>query len=110
MKWGDPASLEDYSGGRDFETLKKFAETSLKPMCSPTNLKMRDEEKKAEINKLLSMNYDELDKENKAKETEMEKVEQEFKALVEGFQSLFHEKMKEKDDFLRRLRRLVLSA
>ena len=31
LKWGDPASLEDYSGGRDLATLRKFAEENLKP-------------------------------------------------------------------------------
>ena len=38
LKWGDPAALEDYSGQRDLDSLRKFAEENLKAMCSPTHL------------------------------------------------------------------------
>merc|ERR1711924_170527 len=31
IKHGDPADLQDYSGGRDFDSLKKFAEENLGP-------------------------------------------------------------------------------
>merc|ERR1719479_810420 len=30
IKWGDPASLEKYEGGRGFDALKKFAEENFK--------------------------------------------------------------------------------
>lgn len=46
IKWGDPSSLEDYDGGRDFNGLKKFADENLKPLCSPANIDLCDEEKK----------------------------------------------------------------
>ena len=49
IKWGDPSALEDYQGGRDFDSLKKHAETKLKPSCSPTNLHLCDDAKKAEV-------------------------------------------------------------
>merc|ERR1712100_906764 len=52
IKWGDPSGLEDYQGGRDYEALKKFAKENLKPMCSPANLDLCDEEKKAEMKTL----------------------------------------------------------
>merc|ERR1711977_690883 len=50
IKWGDPSALETYEGGRDYDALKKFAKDNLKPMCSPANIDLcDDEEKKAQI-------------------------------------------------------------
>jgi hypothetical protein len=100
LKWGDPAALEDYQGGRDFSSLKKFAEEKLKPMCSPSNLDLCDDEKKAEIKKFMAMSDADLEKEIKDKEAEMEAAEAEFKTFVEGLQKQYQEKMTEKDEAL----------
>merc|ERR550514_551631 len=61
IKWGDPSDLKDYEGGRDFDGLKKFAEENLKPMCSPSNIDLCDDDKKAEIKKFQDMSDDDLD-------------------------------------------------
>jgi hypothetical protein len=98
IKWGDPAALEDYKGGRDFKSLQKFAQENLKPMCSPTNLDLCDAEKKAEITKFMEMSDDDLDKMVTEKEEEMKKLEEDFKEFVEGLQNSYQEKMKEKED------------
>jgi soluble cytochrome b562 len=100
LKWGDPAALEDYQGGRDFKTLKKFAEEKLKPMCSPSNLDLCDADKKAEIQKFMDMSDDDLEKQITEKEDEMAKAEEEFKTFVEGLQESYQEGMKKKDDAL----------
>jgi len=71
IKWGDPSAMEDYDGGRDYEALKKFAKQSLKPMCSPTNIDLCDDEKKAEISKLQAMPEEELQKQIDEKKAEM---------------------------------------
>merc|ERR1719301_369484 len=60
IKWGDPSALEDYQGGRDYEALKKFAKENLKPMCSPANLDLCDDEKKAKIQELQAMSPEDL--------------------------------------------------
>jgi soluble cytochrome b562 len=100
LKWGDPAALEDYQGGRDFKTLKKFAEEKLKPMCSPANLDLCDDDKKAEIQKFMDMGDSDLDNLIEEKEKEMADAEAEFKTFVEGLQSQYQEGMKKKDDAL----------
>ncbi|CAB9529823.1 disulfide-isomerase-like protein EhSep2 [Seminavis robusta] len=100
IKWGDPAALEDYQGGRDFKSLKKFCDEKLKPMCSPANLDLCDDDKKAEIQKFMDMSDDDLDKLVEDKEKEMADAESEFKAFVEGLQSQYQEGMKKKDDTL----------
>merc|ERR1712048_521754 len=46
IKYDDPADLQDYNGGRDFDSLKKFAEENLGPQCGPTNLDLCDEKKR----------------------------------------------------------------
>merc|ERR1711935_85720 len=55
IKHGDPNNLEDYKGGRDFDSLKKFADENLGPSCGPKNLDLCGAEKKAEIKKFQGM-------------------------------------------------------
>jgi len=98
IKWGDPSALEDYQGGRDFDALKKFAEENLKPMCSPSNIDLCDDDKKAEIEKFQAMSADELDAAIKEKEDESATAESDFKKFVEGLQKQYEEGMKKKDD------------
>merc|ERR1712008_61682 len=98
IKYGDPSALEDYKGGRDYDSLKKFAEESLKPMCSPNNIDLCDDEKKAEIQKVQAMSDEELagaitkfeDMNNSAEET--------FKTEVQKLQDTYQALMKAKDD------------
>jgi len=98
IKWGDPSALEDYQGGRDFDALKKFADENLKPMCSPSNIDLCDDDKKAEIKKFQDMSSDDLDAAIKEKEDENAKAEADFKKFVEGLQKQYEEGMKKKDD------------
>ena len=98
IKWGDPSALEDYQGGRDFDGLKKFADENLKPMCSPSNIDLCDDDKKAEIKKFQDMSDDDLDAAIKEKEAENTKAEDDFKKFVEGLQKQYEDGMKKKDD------------
>merc|ERR1712014_261476 len=68
IKYGDPDDLQDYQGGRDFDSLKKFAD-GLGPLCSPANLDLCDEEKKAKIKEYKKMGADKRDEMIKQKET-----------------------------------------
>merc|ERR1711966_147339 len=61
IKYGDPNNLEDYKGGRDFDSLKKFAEENLGPTCGPANLDLCDDEKKAEIERFSAMSATEIE-------------------------------------------------
>merc|ERR1719305_2029112 len=98
IKYGDPSDLQAYEGGRDFDALKKFAEENLKPMCSPANIDLCDDDKKAEIEKFSSMSADDLDAAIKEKEKENETAESDFKTFVEGLQKQYEEAMKKKDE------------
>jgi len=98
IKWGDPSALEDYQGGRDYDSLKKFADENLKPVCSPSNIDLCDDEKKAEIEKFQAMSDDDLDAAIKEKEEEAEKAEADFKDFVSGLQQQYQDAMAKKDE------------
>jgi len=97
IKYGDPSALEDYKGGRDFDALKKFADENLKPMCSPTNIDLCDDDKKAQIQKLQAMSADELDAKIKESEKKMEDAEKTFETEVKKLQSTYEQLQKDKE-------------
>mmetsp|Transcript_106617 Transcript_106617/g.267248 ORF Transcript_106617/g.267248 Transcript_106617/m.267248 type:complete len:127 (+) Transcript_106617:234-614(+) len=62
IKYGDPAELKDYNGGRSYDDLKKFASENLGPTCGPgENLELCDAKTKAKIEGFVSMSIDKLD-------------------------------------------------
>jgi len=98
IKWGDPTDLQDYQGGRTYDDLKKFADENLKPMCSPKNLDLCDDEKKAEIKKFQDMSVADLDAAIAAEEKKQEDAEAEFKAEVQKLQDKYSALSTEKDE------------
>jgi hypothetical protein len=97
IKYGDPNSLEDYKGGRDFDSLKKFAEENLGPTCGPGNLDLCDDAKKADIEKFFKMSESDLEAAIKEKTEAAAKVETDFKEFVEGLQKRYTEANEKKD-------------
>jgi len=97
IKYGDPNNLEDYKGGRDFDSLKKFAEENLGPSCGPANLDLCDDEKKTLIEKFSKMAAAELADAITEKVAAQEKLEADFKAFVDGLQKSYTEANEKKD-------------
>ena len=89
LKYGDPSNLEDYQGGRTYDDLSKFATDNLKPVCSPSNLGLCDDDKKKQINELMAKSDDELAAEIAEMEKKMEAIEETFKTAVEGLQKTY---------------------
>merc|ERR1719330_1903548 len=98
IKYGDPNNLEDYEGGRDLKSLKKFAKDNLGPSCGPKNLDLCDDDKKAQISKFMAMSVSELEKEIAGKDTEMKAAEKELEDLLKSLQSQYEEGQKKKDE------------
>jgi len=97
IKYGDPADLQDYQGGRDYDALKKFADENLKPMCGPTNIDLCNDEKKAEIESLMNMDMAELDTKIETEEKKIADAEKHFESEVQKLQSQYQKLMEEKD-------------
>lgn len=97
IKYGDPGALEDYKGGRDFDALKKFADENLKPMCSPSNIDLCDDDKKQEIEKLMSMSEAELNAKVAEGDKKVADAESHFKSEVEKLQAAYQKLMSDKD-------------
>jgi hypothetical protein len=97
IKWGDPADLQDYQGGRTYDDLKKFADENLKPLCSPKNLDLCDDDKKAEIVKFQSMSSADLDAAIAKEEEKLGAAEADFKAEVQKLQDRYSALSSEKD-------------
>ena len=94
IKHGDPASLEDYKGGRDADSLKKFA-SELKPSCNVETTENCDEDQISTINGFKEKTEDELqqmvDDEEKERtdndalfQVEVQKLKDQYAALYEG--------------------------
>merc|ERR1712129_285327 len=98
IKYGDPNDLEHYKGGRDFDSLKKFAEENLGPTCGPANLDLCDDEKKALIEKLSKMSDSDLLSAIKEQTDAAEKVETDFKTLVDGLREQMKTKTNTKEE------------
>lgn len=60
IKYGEPDALQDYKGGRDFDTLKKFADENLGPSCGPAHVDLCDEDTQKTLNKFLAMDASHL--------------------------------------------------
>jgi hypothetical protein len=61
IKWGDPADLQDYEGGRSYDDLEAFAEENLGPTCGPANLDLCDAKKKKKIEDLMAMGLEKVE-------------------------------------------------
>jgi len=97
LKWGDPNSLEDYKGGRDYKSLTKFADENLKPVCSPANIDLCDDSKKAEIEKFSAMSESDLGSAIKGQEKLIADAESNFKDEVAKLQTKYQSLMDAKD-------------
>jgi len=98
IKWGAVGSLEDYSGGREYDDLKKFAKENLKPMCSPANIDLCDDAKKKEIADFQAMAPADLAAKIEEKKAEMKAAEDTFAADVEKVQATYKQLQTDKDE------------
>jgi len=104
LKYGDPTSLEDYEGRRDYESLKVFADENLKPMCSPSNIDLCDDVKRAAIEKFMAMSTDDLEAAIDEKEAAIEKLNSDFELGVQELQATYEKLMDDKDKGIKKIK------
>lgn len=95
LKYGNPAALEDYEGGRDYESLKSFAQDNLKPTCSPFHLDLCQGEEKEKIESFFAMSEADLKAKIEAVDEIVKKSEEEFEKEVEKLQDMYMKMMEE---------------
>jgi len=98
IKWGDVSALEDYNGGRSYDDLKKFAKENLKPMCSPMNIDLCDDEKKKEIGAFQAMSDADLTAKIEEKKATIKAAEDKFTEEVKKLQDTYSQLQKDKDE------------
>jgi cellobiose-specific phosphotransferase system component IIA len=89
LKYGNPSAMEDYQGGRDYESLKSFADENLKPSCSPFNIELCEGEQKAMIESFTSMSVADLQAKVDAVDAIVEAADEEFEAALEKLQETY---------------------
>jgi len=97
IKFGDPAALEDYQGGRSYDDLLKHAQ-GLKPSCSPSNMDLCDDDQKAEIQVFMDMSAADIDAAIEEKEAEIKTAESDFEAALEKLQNTYKQISEDKDN------------
>lgn len=109
IKHGNPASLENYEGGREYDDLALFAK-GLKPLCSPTNRKLCDPEDLAEIEKFEALDIETLTKEVADGEKKIKSAEAKYKRQVESLQNKYQRYTKTKDKKIAKIKKAGLAT
>merc|ERR1711976_669339 len=97
IKHGDPAALEDYDGGRDFDALQAHAK-GLKPVCSPSNMDLCDEEGNAAIEKVMALSDEEIAKQIADGDKKIADADETFNTELQKLQDQYQELVKTKGE------------
>jgi len=88
IKFGDPNNMQKYSGGREYDDLKKFLD-ELKTPCTAQNTNACSEEQIQLLEKFMNMGPDELQKNIQEAEELIENERKNFDAKVKVLQEEF---------------------
>jgi len=103
IKSGDPNNLEDYKGGRDYDSLKAHAD-GLKPVCSPKLREHCTADQLKEIEDLTAKGADGLRVMIDKGAADIDEAEATFKSEVEKLQAKYESLMAEKDATIARVK------
>ena len=100
LKYGDPSSLEDYDGGRSYDDIKAHAD-SLKPLCSPFNLELCEDEDRKKIEDIMALSDDELAAKIEEGEKAMSEAESTFDEELQKLQAQYEALRDTKDSTIK---------
>lgn len=103
VKYGDPSNLEDYKGGRDVDTLKKFA-SELKPSCNVDTLEHCSDEQKSTIETLKSESVEDLKATVAEEADERKSAEKLFETSVKKLQAEYQGLVSQKEKSLQEIK------
>lgn len=99
IKYGDPSNLEDYKGGRDVDSLKKFA-SDLKPACNIETLENCSDQQKETVKALKETSVEDLEAKVKEEEESRKDAETNFQNEVKKLQTQYQKLVGEKEKSL----------
>jgi len=97
------ATGDDYQGGRDYDTLSKFAKESLGPSCGAENIDLCTPEQKEVIEEKKKLSPEALDEEIAAMEASMKQADSDLEELLKSLQAQYEAGKKKKDDTIAEL-------
>lgn len=103
VKYGDPSNLEDYKGGRDVDSLKKFA-SELKPSCNVDTLENCSDEQKSSIETLKSQSVEDLKATVEEEADERKSAETLFETSVKKLQAEYQGLVSQKETSLQEIK------
>jgi len=92
------AQGDAYNGGRDYDTLSKWAKENLGPSCGADNIDLCSAEQKKIITEKQALSVADLDKEIEAKEAEVKQADTDLDDLLKSLQEQYEAGKKKKDD------------
>merc|ERR1712222_174282 len=98
IKYGDPNSLEDYEGGRDFKSLQKFANENLGPRCGPANLDLCDAAKKQQIEEFMKLSLSDLQTKIDEGNAKIAQADKDVDELLKKLQAQYNEGQKKNEE------------
>jgi len=105
IKYFADGDWQDYSGGRDFDTLKEFADNNLGPSCSyPDGADLCTEEQLAEM-KEWAAKPDELKAEIDKLEGEVKKLNDDFDKSLKELQETYKKLMSTRDEGVKKAKK-----
>jgi len=87
-----------YNGGRDYDTLSKWAKDNLGPTCGAENIDLCNDEQKKLIKDKQALSAADLDKEIADQEAELKKADDDLEELLKSLQSQYEAGKQKKDD------------
>jgi protein disulfide-isomerase-like protein len=103
IKHGDPANLDDYQGGRTYADFSKFAK-GLKPLCSPSNMDLCDDEQKKKIEEVQALSMDDLEAKISEGDKKAADAESLFTTEVEKLQKAYQKLQSDKEEALEEIK------
>ena len=92
------ATGDSYNGGRDYDTLSKWAKDNLGPSCGAENIDLCDDEQKALIHAKQKLSDADLDKEISDIEEKLKKADTDLEELLKSLQAQYEAGKKAKED------------
>lgn len=88
---------DSYEGGRDYDSLKKFADESLGPSCGPNDRELCSEEQLAKIDEVIALGAEKRAARIKKHEADTEAAETYFKDELQKLQDTYKKLQEDKD-------------